>query len=126
MQRTFFELIKRENERGAAVLFSSHILSEVQRLCNRVAIIKEGSIIALQKLDELKRDACKRVTVTVDGEFSPDGLEGLTDFKQSGGETSFLYRGDINALFKRLSGLNVLNADISEPTLEKIFLHYYN
>ena len=53
MQRTFFDLIKEENRRGATVLFSSHILSEVQRICDRVAIIKEGRIITEQKIGEL-------------------------------------------------------------------------
>ena len=54
MQRTFFDLIQRENERGATVLFSSHILGEVQRICDRVAIIKEGRIVDLRSIDDLR------------------------------------------------------------------------
>ena len=55
MQRTFFDLIQRENARGATVLFSSHILGEVQRICDRVAIIKEGRIVDLQSIDSLRK-----------------------------------------------------------------------
>lgn len=126
MQRTFFDLIRRENENGAAVLFSSHILSEVQRMCHRVAIIKDGGIVKIQDMDELKASACKRVSVTLhDGEFKSDGLTGITDLKQNGAETSFLYRGNASELLQMLSRLPVDNVDICEPSLEEIFLHYY-
>ena len=55
MQQKFFDLLEEENKKGATILFSSHILSEVQRLCNRVAIIKEGKIIKVEKISTFKR-----------------------------------------------------------------------
>ena len=64
MQRTFFDLIRRENERGATVLFSSHILGEVQRICNRVAIIKEGRIVDLKRIEDLRKNSYKKVSFT--------------------------------------------------------------
>ena len=61
MQQTFFELLREENKKGATILFSSHILSEVQKLCNRVAIIKDGSIINIDTIGaRLKRTTTKR------------------------------------------------------------------
>lgn len=126
MQRTFFDLIRRENENGAAVLFSSHILSEVQRLCHRVAIIKDGGIVAVQDMDGLRRNACKRVTLTLrPGPPVPEPFDGVTDFTRDGAECSFLYRGGADLLLGALSRLAVENVDIGEPTLEEIFLHYY-
>ena len=60
MQQKFFELIHEENKKGATVFFSSHILSEVQRMCNRVAFIKEGKIIELEKMSTLQENSYKK------------------------------------------------------------------
>lgn len=126
MQRTFFDLIREENERGATVLFSSHILSEVQRMCHRVAIIKDGSIAAVQDMEQLRDNACKKVTVlTRDGSFRPEVLPGAANISRTGKECSFLYRGDCGRLLSALAGCCVSNIDITEPSLEEIFLHYY-
>ena len=126
MQRTFFNLVKAENERGAAVLFSSHILSEVQNLCGRVVIIKEGRIISTQKISELRENACKRVRFSAAEPIAPFAAEGATDITAEGGTVSFLFRGDCNRLLAELAKRQLRDIDISEPTLEEIFLHYYN
>ncbi len=126
MQRTFFELIREENSRGATVLFSSHILSEVQRLCHRVAIIKEGRIVTIQDMSRLKSDACKKVTLTLQGgSISAEELPGAVSFETHGSEISFMYKGSIARLLGVLAEKAPENIDISEPTLEEIFLHYY-
>ncbi len=125
MQRTFFDLIRRENERGATVLFSSHILSEVQRISGRVAIIKEGRIIKTEKIDDLRKNAYKRVTLALESAPEAFSLPGATDVRRENGHVSFLYGGDCNALLRQLSSLALTNVDITEPELEEIFLHYY-
>ena len=125
MQRTFFDLIQRENERGATVLFSSHILGEVQRICDRVAIIKEGRIVDLRSIDEMRKSSYKKVNITTESPMADFSLPGAAKIAQDGATTSFLYSGEINALFARLASLPLVNADISEPELEEIFLHYY-
>ena len=113
------------NERGATVLFSSHILGEVQRICDRVAIIKEGRIVDLRSIDDLRKNSYKKVSFTSEKPVADFSLAGASQLLQDGLVTSFLYRGDINALLETLSGLPLVNADISEPELEEIFLHYY-
>jgi ABC-2 type transport system ATP-binding protein len=125
MQRTFFDLIQRENERGATVLFSSHILGEVQRICDRVAIIKEGRIVDLRSIDDLRKNSYKKVSFTTQSPLADFSLSGATQIQQDGAQTSFLYSGDVNALMGRLASLPLVNADVSEPELEEIFLHYY-
>jgi len=125
MQRTFFDLIQRENERGATVLFSSHILGEVQRICDRVAIIKEGRIVDLRSIDDLRKNSYKKVSFTTQSPLADFSLPGAAQVQQDGVLTSFLYSGDINALMGRLASLPLVNADVSEPELEEIFLHYY-
>ena len=127
MQRTFFDLIREENKRGATVLFSSHILSEVQRICDRVAIIKDGGIVNVQDMADLKNNVCKKVSVTLrEGAFDPSGLPGTANIQVDGSEYSFMYRGDYDQLLKTLAGFSIDNIDICEPALEEIFLHYYS
>ena len=64
MQQKFFNLIKEENKRGATVFFSWHILGEVQKMCNRVAIIKDGSIVNIQDIKTLQKDNYKKIEVS--------------------------------------------------------------
>jgi ABC-2 type transport system ATP-binding protein len=125
MQRTFFDLIQRENDRGATVLFSSHILGEVQRICDRVAIIKEGRIVDLRSIDDMRKNSYKKVSFTATQPVSGFSLAGAREIAQDGSTTSFLYNGEIAPLLQTLANLPLVNADISEPELEEIFLHYY-
>ena len=127
MQKTFFDLIKKENERGATVLFSSHILSEVQRICDRVAIIKDGQIVSNHKISELQKDAYKNVRISFAdrGDAVAFTVPGATNQRVEGSGVSFIYKGDINTLLGQISKFALLDIDISEPSLEEIFLHYY-
>ena len=127
MQKTFFNLIKEENKRGATVLFSSHILGEIQRICDRVAIIKEGRIVAVQKISELQQSAYKNVSFTVKSGASPKAiaLEGAQNIEISGASASFIFKGDVNMLLSEIAKYPLVNVDITEPTLEEIFMHYY-
>lgn len=125
MQKTFFELIRQENRRGATVLFSSHILSEVQRICDRVAIIKEGRIVSTQKISELQNSACKKVSFAAAAPIESFSLAGAADVELSGDLVSFVYRGDLNTLLAALGGYPLRNLEITEPSLEEIFMHYY-
>jgi ABC-2 type transport system ATP-binding protein len=125
MQKTFFELIQAENKAGATVLFSSHILSEVQRICDRVAIIKEGRIISTQDMNQLQENAYKRVSFTTKAPVQSFNIIGASDVQISGRSVSFVYKGDLNQLLTVINKSTLLNVDISEPSLEEIFMHYY-
>lgn len=127
MQQTFFNLLRDENKRGATILFSSHILGEVQRLCDRVAIIKEGRIIRTEKISSLMENSTKRFRLELAGtaDEKPFRVKGVSDLSVSGNNVSFLYRGHMNDITKVIAGLNLLNMLVEEPDLEEIFLHYY-
>ena len=132
MQKKFFELIREENKKGATVLFSSHILGEVQHICDRVAIMKEGRIIKTQKISDLKADAYKNVSLVLGvgeiAKFISNGkcrLESVTNLEVQGDNVNFIYKGDCNALLNEIGRYRLINVDISEPTLEDIFLHFY-
>jgi len=127
VQSTFFELLKDENKRGATVLFSSHILSEVQKLCHRVAIIKEGSVIAVEQIDTLRKNSYVKVALELAAPVSHAmfRVKGISDVQATKGRVTFLYRGDVNAIVKLLAGMKLRNVSIEEPELEEIFMHYY-
>jgi ABC-2 type transport system ATP-binding protein len=126
MQHKFFNLIREENKRGATVFFSSHILGEVQRLCNRVAIIKEGSVIDLQDIKTLQKDNYKKIRVTADGlEEKSFQVDGVTELHKSNGTVSFFYKGDINVIAKLISSGKISDLTVEDLTLEEIFMHYY-
>jgi len=127
MQAKFFDLIKDENKKGATVLFSSHILSEVQNVCDRVAIIKEGKIIKVDKISTLRESAYKRISVESTsviekGYFT---LDGITALQLDGKKAEFLFGGNLNEIMQKLSALELTNVSIQEPDLEELFMHYY-
>jgi ABC-2 type transport system ATP-binding protein len=126
MQRNFFDLIRAENARGVTVFFSSHILGEVQRLCTRVGIIREGRIVEISDIRTLQKNNYKKVQVTAKGLTPTDfDLPGVTNLQVENSMLHFFFKGDINIVLKKISGLKVADVTIEEPTLEEIFMHYY-
>ena len=123
MQHEFFSILEERNREGTTVFLSSHILSEIQRHCNRAAIIREGSIIACDTMEQLSKAGARRITLR--GELRPDAVPEARDWSEIDGTVSFLYSGDINSLIRTLSGLRVEDLTIAEPDLEEIVLHYY-
>ena len=127
VQQCFFEILKEENNNGATVFFSSHILSEVQKTCERVAILKQGKLIGVQSISELRESGFKRVNITAKNTIPPGYFQSanIAELKQDGSAASFMYKGDVDALFKKIAAIGILDAFVEEPTLEEIFLHYY-
>jgi len=128
IQQKFFNLLRGENKKGTTILFSSHILGEVQKLCNKVAIIKEGKIIKVETISTLVDDNYKRfkleTAIKIEKEYSI-GIKGISDLNIVDNSISFLYRGRVNDITKKIAGLDLINILIEEPDLEEIFLHYY-
>ena len=127
MQQKFFDLLEEENRKGATILLSSHILSEVQRLCNRVAIIKEGKIIKVEKISTLQESNHKKFKIEVKSKTDDNyfNISGVSALEIKGNIINFLYRGNINFIMKKISEIDITNLWIEEPDLEEIFMHYY-
>ncbi len=123
MQHEFFSILEERNREGVTVFLSSHILSEIQRHCSRAAIIREGSIIACDTVEQLSKAGARRITLR--GELRPDAVPEARDWSAIDGTVSFLYSGDINSLLRTLSGIRIDDLTIAEPDLEEIVLHYY-
>lgn len=126
MQTRLFELLREENERGTTIFFSSHVLSEVQRLCHRVAIIKEGLIVKVEEVERLRESRLRKVRITFrDERQAAVGLPGAAEEERVGRSVRLLYGGDINELVRHLAGRELESLWVEEPTLEEVFLHYY-
>lgn len=108
MQEAFFSLLTEYNRQGTTCFLSSHVLSEVKSYCKNVAIIKEGSIIKADTVSNLSKSNVRRVFVRTDGQ-----------------EKEFVYTGDMRELIHRLDGMKVDDVLIEEPSLEELFMHYY-
>ena len=125
MQQRFFNLLQEEQKKGVTVFFSSHILSEVRRLSQRIAIIREGEIVEIMSIADLEKQNVKKVHLQAD----EDTLLQLDDLGQiqhrSPEQRIYLYEGEVNDLVGRLSGVNLRNLSIEEPDLEEVFMHYY-
>lgn len=122
VQHEFYGLVKQAKQDGATIFFSSHVLSEVQRVCDRVGIIREGKLINTQSMEEITATQYKRVKATMEGDIS---LPGAEDVKRHNGTVEFLYRGSADALLKALSAKHVSNIIIEDPPLEEVFMAYY-
>jgi len=128
VQARFFELLAGENRRGTTVFLSSHTLSEVQKTCRRVAIVRQGRLAAVENVEALRKKQLRRVRVEFTRparDFSLS-LEGMIDPQRENNVLGFMYQGAIPALLRALAGGPVSDLSIEEPTLEEIFMHYYS
>ena len=108
MQEAFFKLILEYNSQGTTCFLSSHVLSEVKKYCKNAAIIKEGKIIRVDSVENLSKSNLRRVMIWEDGQ-----------------EKAFSYTGDMKKLIGELDGRNIEDLLIEEPSLDELFMHYY-
>ncbi len=128
IQAQFNELIHDFARAGKTVFFSSHILSEVQNICDRVGFIKDGSLVAVQPLEQLLQQSFRKVRIllqrTRDAE-SLKNLQGMQSVKINGKVISGHFTGDTTKLVQLLARLKPRDVLIEEPQLEDLFMHYY-
>ncbi len=127
IKEEFFKILKEENEKGTTILYSSHILNEVQKICDKVAIIKEGTIIDVQNIDELRKNFYKKVRLALNTNIGKDYFidKEIADFRLDDKEVSFIYRGKSSEIISLINELDIADVYIEELSLEEIFLHYY-
>jgi len=128
VQQELFEILREENNKGTTILFSSHVLSAVQKISNKVAILKEGKVINVHNTKELQVFGYKKIVLSAGKNIPPDyfNFEGIADYQQTGNEASFIYKGEVSHIIEKINTLQVRDVSIQEPSLEEIFLHYYS
>ncbi len=128
MQEEFLALVREERDRGATVFLSSHELDEVEHLCDRVGIIREGRLIAVERVADLHSRTQRRVTVRFAEPVDLDelrALPGVSRLSSDGAEVTFASSGDLDPIVKALARHRVTALEVSHPSLEEVFLSYY-
>ena len=123
LQQKFYDFLRKEKRKGKTLFFSSHILSEVDKICDRVAIIRDGSLVALENVDTLKNKKGKIVRLRI--KEKPTKFKGPKDMKIKDGWIQFVASDDIDHWIKKIAKYTVLDLEISESSLEDIFIRYY-
>lgn len=128
IQQTFYELIDEAKANGQTVFLSSHILPEVERVCDRVGIIREGKLITVESVADLKAKAISRLEFTFADEISAkafEKVEGVKDVQVTDSRVLFTVEGALDAVVKAAAQYTVVNIRSEEPHLEEIFLAFY-
>jgi ABC-2 type transport system ATP-binding protein len=127
-QQVFDDLILENKEKGKTIFISSHVLPEVEMLCDRVAIIKDGKIVAENTMSKLKSMAMNRFEVIFKNEIKEKSFGksiGVKNVNKSGDKYIFDVEGDVNKFIKKITENKVSTFKSIEPDLEEIFLSFY-
>ena len=126
-QEAFNRFLRGERDDGKTVFFSSHILGEVRRVCDRVGIIRQGRLITVENVEELLQRGGKRIRIHTDTPLRAADLDldGIVEFETEGREVQFTFTGDYDVLFDELTTHHVIDVEIEEPPIEEVFLHFY-
>ena len=127
MQNRFVELIIEEKNKGKTILMSSHIFEEIEKTCDRVGIIKQGHLMTVDSIHNLKERKQKKYLVTF------QSVEDATSAAQNRNDVDFVHdnqvmfcvKGNIDSLIKCLAKYMVVSLQEEEQSLEQIFMHYY-
>ena len=128
LQKVFNEFLLEEQARGKTIFMSSHIMSEVEKVCHRIAVIRKGELVTVEEVETLREKAGQRVTV----EFGDPVIEeeltripGVSMVKKSNGHYQFNVSGSMDPLIKALSRHEVIRLQVEEAPLEEVFLKFY-
>ncbi|MFT7450755.1 MAG: ABC-2 type transport system ATP-binding protein [Patescibacteria group bacterium] len=126
MKNVFFELLEEENKKGTTIFFSSHVLSEIQRICDRAAVIRDGEIVATEDIQSLLKKQMKKVTLVFQKKpadfYLPKGVQKPHWFNN---KLTCEYVGPVKELTQWMASLDLVDCVLEEPDLESIFMNYY-
>jgi ABC-2 type transport system ATP-binding protein len=128
-QQVFHALVHEAKARGVTILISSHVLSEVEAVCDRVGIVRDGHLATVGPLDQLSGIKAHHIAIDFAGPPPVDRLRSVPGLEQvtiEGNRVRGLYRGSFEPLLGALSGSPVLTLTSREPSLEEVFLTYYS
>ncbi|ENQ3078197.1 ABC transporter ATP-binding protein [Bacillus cereus] len=128
MQQLFVELILEEKQKGKTIFMSSHIFTEIERTCDRVGIIKEGRLLTVENIHDLRAKQRQVIDVTVSSHEELQSLKKTTLQIESiqGHTASIIVQGNYNELLQTLAQYNVIGFQVRTMDLENIFMHYYD
>ncbi len=125
MQNVFYDLLNAEKEKGNTIFYSTHVLSEVSKICDRVGIIKDGNLIKVEKMKELSKKSLTFVTITsnqIEEIIKKLKINCISKYENT---IKFACQIEHDKLIKELAKYNIERILVEEATLEDVFLHYY-
>lgn len=128
IQQEFYALVREAIQAGQTVFLSSHNLPEVERVCDRVAIIREGKLVAVEEVAALKAKALRQIEIVFEGPAPVQAFENLPGVRDVSAANSHLrctIAGTIDAVVKKAAQYTVVNMISQDPNLEDIFLAFY-
>lgn len=128
VQQTFFELVREARTGGRTIFLSSHIIDEVDRTCDRVAIIREGRLVQVDRIEAIRRLAFHHVELTFSGPVATsvfEAIAGVSDASATGNVVSMRVSGPIGAVIAAAAGHGLVDVVSREPNLEDVFLAQY-
>ncbi|WP_416515126.1 ABC transporter ATP-binding protein [Brachyspira hyodysenteriae] len=129
MQKKFIDLILEEKKKGTTIFMSSHIFEEIEKTCDRTAILKDGKLIAIENMEELKSKKNKNFEVIFKTEKDAENFKNQISFKcelNNNIVKIVIANNEVNSFIKELSNYDILDINSSSQTLEELFLHFYN
>lgn len=127
LQNVIYDILREYRDRGRSVFMSSHNLAEIERICNRVAIIKQGKLVATESIQDLKKKKLYSIEVYFDQKFNKKDfkLEGVKIVEEMPTGLIINVKGDVNPLIKKLNKYQLTDLEIKHAGLEEIFLEFY-
>jgi ABC-2 type transport system ATP-binding protein len=129
MQHQFYDLLNETKKEGRTVFLSSHILPEVEKVCDRVGIIRQGRLVTVETIESLKSHSVRQLEILFTGTVPKDkfiNIPGVRDIVLQDNILTCTVVGSLDALVKAAAQFEVVNIISHEPTLEEIFMTYYN
>ena len=128
VQQTVLEIVREVKGDGRTIFFSSHILSEVQAVCDRVGIIRDGQLVAIQRVEDIFAQRMNRMTLIFEG-MPPAGtfaMEGVTELERADKSITLEVRENLPGVLSTAAQHNVMDIETHNISLEEIFLTYYS
>ncbi len=125
MQEAFYELLEESRKQGSTIFLSSHNLSEVERICHRLAIIRKGKIEKTDSIENLRKLISRKLRFSITEALGDISLPGANLLKQQGMSYEFIIHGKIGPILQKLSELPLSEVILPEPSLEEIFMNFY-
>lgn len=128
MQQTFYQMMQDVSAEGRTVFLSSHILSEVQAICDRVGILRNGKLEAVQRVDELTHTDFRHITLRFREPVTAallTSVPGVSNVRVDGKVAKLQLLGEFDPLLRAITGQYVEDIEVMEPSLEEVFLKYY-
>ncbi len=128
MQQEVYDILLEEKARGKTIFLSSHILPEVERVCDRVGIVREGHLVDVEALPDLKRKKVRKMEVIFKEEIAPEMLtiDEVEVVSKEGRRVNLTVHGNVDKLIKRLAELDAEDVVFPEATLEDTFMTFYS